>query len=95
MDNLGYILKRSVVSACEPMNDNEFRETIMGLFNYAVNGENPNFTTPLQNAVFIMEKPSIDRNNMKWAEKRESYENGTRKTNKKERKYDDNNEMPF
>lgn len=70
MANLGYILKQSVIDACMHMSDKDFKDTILGLFNYAANGISPNFDTPLQKVIFDMEKPSIDRNNEKWEIKR-------------------------
>lgn len=73
MANLGYILKESVMSSCEGMDDKEFRDTITGLFRYAAYGEEPNFTTELQKVVFKMEKPSIDYNNSKWKAKKQEW----------------------
>lgn len=73
MANLGYILKESVMTSCEEMSDKDFRETITGLFRYAVYGEEPDFSTALQKVVFMMEKPSIDYNNSKWKAKREEW----------------------
>lgn len=70
MANLGYILKQSVIDACMHMSDKDFKDTILGLFNYAANDVIPNFETPLQKVIFDMEKPSIDRNNEKWETKR-------------------------
>jgi hypothetical protein len=75
MANLGYILKQSVMDACNSMDDKQFRETINGLFNFAVNGELPCFKTPLQEAVFIMEKPAIEHNNSKWEKRRREFFN--------------------
>lgn len=77
MANLGYILKQSVIDACSHMSDAEFKETILGLFNYAANGISPNFESPLQKVVFDMEKPSIDYNNKKWESKRKKVIEGT------------------
>lgn len=71
MANLGYILKESVMDSCKEMSDSEFRETIIGLFNYAVYGEEPNFTMPMQRVIYNMEKPAIDYNNSRWAAKRD------------------------
>ena len=69
MANLGFILKQSVMDACNTMNDAEFREMITALFNYAVKGKTPELTTELQKVVFSMEKPAIEYNNSKWARK--------------------------
>lgn len=74
MANLGYILKQSVVDACSSMTDEEFRRTIIGLFDYATKGKVPSAMTPLQKVVFYMEKPSIDTNNEKWERKRIEFE---------------------
>lgn len=74
MANLGYILKESVMDACKEMSDAEFRELITGMFNYAVYGNEPNFSTALQRVIFNMEKPAIDHNNKKWEERRVAYE---------------------
>ena len=71
MANLGYILKQSVVDACSAMDDKEFRNTILGLFEYATKGIIPCSMTPVQKVVFYMEKPSIDKNNEKWEKKRQ------------------------
>ena len=71
MANLGFILKESVMDACREMCDVEFRELITGMFNYAVYGNEPNFSTALQRVIFNMEKPAIDYNNSKWKAKKE------------------------
>ena len=76
MANLGFILKENVMAATAEMNDNEFRETITALFNYAVNGELPDDDklSMLGKIVFSMERPAIDNNLKKWEERRRNYE---------------------
>lgn len=74
MANLGYILKETVMTATSGMNDSEFRETITGLFNYAIKGVVPEFNDPLQKAIFLIEKPAIDYNVARWECKRKEME---------------------
>lgn len=64
--NLGFILKKSVMEASSSLTDEEFRELICGLFNYATKGVEPELNSKLAKIIFKMEKPSIDRNNEKW-----------------------------
>lgn len=71
MANLGFILKEKVMDATSNMTDKEFRETITGLFQYAVTGKEPEFNSELQKTIFLFEKDAIDYNNSKWAERRE------------------------
>ena len=83
MANLGYILKESVMAASKTMSDTEFRELITGLFNYGVYGEIPQFEGNLANAIFEMERPSIDYNIKKWHKRAAGHDTNN------------NNELPF
>lgn len=81
MANLGYILKESVMTASKTMTDAEFRELITGFFNYAVYGTTPQFENVLSNAIFEMEKPSIDYNNKKWQDRGKAYSASNKREN--------------
>ena len=96
MANLGFILKEKVMDATADMTDKDFRETITGLFNYAVNGEYPKFNSDLQKTIFLFEKDAIDYNNLNWAKRREAVKQSRNRKDYIGRVSDfDKNQSPF
>lgn len=77
MANLGYILKQSVMDATAnaQLSDLQFRQLITGLFFYATKGEECFFRDAPLDAIFALEKPSIDANNKKWEKRRREFFN--------------------
>lgn len=67
--NLGFILKQSLVDASSTLNDSDFRKLVLALFKYATKNEEPELDNPTSNAIYLMEKPSIDKNNEKWRQR--------------------------
>ena len=66
VNNLGLVIRRSVIDASKDLTDAEFRELINVLYHYAVYGEEIEIQSAIGNVIFNMERSFLDTNREKF-----------------------------
>lgn len=62
----GFIINQSLIDSTKELSGDEFKEIIINLFNYAIEGTEPTFSSSVGNLIYNLYKPIIDNNNAKY-----------------------------
>lgn len=66
MTRESFVFYRSFYEATKDLEPVDYKSAVNAIVQYALNGTIPEDTTPIANAIFIMAKPQIDKNNQRF-----------------------------